>query len=166
MPARTERKAKEGQYSRTEKVSAVRMLIENGYNYKKTSVQTGISRGSLQAWVKLYEKELTESTSVQSIAKSVEVNIARAKTEYINKHFNSMSRLAEEAIKKAIELVQEEDDLSKVNDTIRTRSNVIVKIGGEEGAAERAGDTYNLIQQTIVACNRMQGDGEVIELKE
>ena len=145
---------KRGSYTRAQKMEAVRILVENSYNYSKTSKITGASRCSLNNWRLLYAKEFTSSAAVQTIAESVEMSMSRAKTAYINKHFNSMSELAEKAIKRAIKLVEEEDDLSKVNDTIKAISGFMSKLTGNEEDEAKKGDTYNLIQQTIVECNR------------
>lgn len=59
--------------------------------------------------------DIDNANKVQIIAESVELNLTRVKTNFINKHYAKMNELAEEG--------------------------------------EKKGDSYNLIQQTIISCN-------------
>ena len=99
--------------------------------------------------------DIDNTNKVQIIAESVELNLARVKTNFINKHYTKMNELAEEAVKKAIDLVKEETDLNKVNNTIKVISDFFSKMSDEGEEGEKKGDSYNLIQQTIIACNSM-----------
>lgn len=66
-----------------------------------------------------------------------------------------MNELAEEAVKKAIDLVKDETDLNKVNNTIKVISDFFGKMSNDGEEGEKKGDSYSLIQQTIIACNNM-----------
>lgn len=147
---------KRGAYTPEQKIEAVRLLHDNGYNYYKTSAQTKISMSSLHMWEAQYGADINSSNKVQMIAEKVEMNLARVKTSFIEKHYYQLNNLAEQAIKRAFELVKTEDDLNKVNNTIKVISDFITKISGEEGDEEKRNTTYNLIQQTVIACNNIE----------
>lgn len=149
---------KRGAYTPEQKIEAVRLLHENNYNYYKTSAQTKISMSSLHTWEAQYGTELSSSNKVQIIAENVELNLSRVKTTFIEKHYSQLNKLAESAIKKAMDLVKEETDLNKVNNTIKVISDFITKIAGEDNDDEKRSNTYNLIQQTVIACNNIEAD--------
>lgn len=153
---------KRGAYTPEQKIEAVRLLHENGYNYYKTSAQTKISMSSLHTWEAQYGAEISTSNKVQVIAENVELNLARIKTSFIEKHYSNLNKLAEAAIKKALDLVKDETDLNKVNNTIKVISDFMTKINGEESDEEKRSNTYNLIQQTVIACNSidMENNGQ------
>lgn len=146
-------KKKKNSYTEEEKIQAVRLLKDNNFNHYLTAAQTGVSISSLHNWSARYMNEIDSANKVQIIAESVELNLARAKTNFINKHYSKMNELAEEAIKKALELVKKEEDLNKVNNTIKVISDFLGKMSNEGEEGEKKGDSYNLIQQTIIACN-------------
>lgn len=149
---------KRGAYTPEQKIEAIRLLHENNYNYYKTSAQTKISMSSLHTWEAQYGKELSSSNKVQIIAENIELNLSRVKTAFIEKHYSQLNKLAESAIKKAMDLVKEETDLNKVNNTIKVISDFITKIAGEDNDDEKRSNTYNLIQQTVIACNNIEAD--------
>lgn len=158
----TDTRKKRGAYTPEQKIEAVRLLHENNYNYYKTSAQTKISMSSLHTWEAQYGAEINSSNKVQMIAEKVELNLARIKTNFVEKHYSNLNKLAEAAIKKAIDLVKDETDLNKVNNTIKVISDFMAKVSGEEGDEEKRNNTYNLIQQTVIACNNIEAGNEKI----
>lgn len=152
-------KKKKNSYTEEEKIQTVRLLKENNFNHYLTSAQTGVSISSLRNWSARYMNDIDSSNKVQIIAESVELNLSRVKTNFINKHYSQMDKLAEAAVKKALELVKDEEDLNKVNNTIKIISDFMTKISGEKNEEEKRSSTYNLIQQTVIACNNIE-DGK------
>ena len=148
-------KKKKNSYTEEEKIQAVRLLKENNINHYLTAAQTGVSISSLHNWSARYMSDIDNTNKVQIIAESVELNLARVKTNFINKHYAKMNELAEEAVKKAIDLVKDETDLNKVNNTIKVISDFFGKMSNDGEEGEKKGDSYSLIQQTIIACNSM-----------
>lgn len=138
------------QYTMEDKVQILRVLKENSYDYKKTSLETGCNYGTLKNWYVKYKGELANINSVDMIAEKTELNVAKAKIRFIDRHYSSLSLLAESAIKRALELLKEEKDLNKVNDTIKIVTDYFTKLSGNE---EQKQQGTNLIQQTILALN-------------
>lgn len=136
-----------------EKIEVVRLLCENNYNYYATAKETGVTRSTLKAWYNKYRKHIEDSNEVKVIAQQVEMNLGKAKMQFVNKHYQSFSELAEEAVKRAMILIKKEEDLSKVNNTIKTISDFMTKLVHDDEDSKR-GNTYNLIQQTIIDCNK------------
>lgn len=155
-------KKKKNLYTEEEKIQAVRLLKENNFNHYLTSAQTGVSISSLHNWSARYMSDIDSTNKVRIIAESVELNLARVKTNFINKHYSKMNELAEEAVKRAIDLVKDETDLNKVSNTIKVISDFMAKVSGEEGDEEKRNNTYNLIQQTVIACNNIEAGNEKI----
>lgn len=143
-------------YTAEEKINAIKVLQENGYNINKTAVQTGVSRSSLMAWSKQYGKEALQRDSVAIIAESVNKNAAKLKINFLQKHYNRMSDLAEKAISRALTLVEFEPDLAKVNNTIKVISDFVTKAAGEQGeeAETVRNNNLTLIEQTIIQLNK------------
>jgi len=137
-------------YTMEDKVQILRLLKENSYDYKKTSLETGCNYGTLKNWYVKYKGELANINSVDMIAEKTELNVAKAKIRFIDRHYSSLSLLAESAIKRALELLKEEKDLNKVNDTIKIVTDYFTKLSGNE---EQKQQGTNLIQQTILALN-------------
>lgn len=163
----TDTRKKRGAYSPAKKIEAVRLLHENGYNYYKTSAQTKISTASLRSWERLYAADINASNKIRDISENVELNLARIKTAFLNKHYSQMDKLAAAAVSKALQLIEIEKDLSKVNNTIKIISDFMTGINGQENHEAKRSDTYNLIQQTVVACNTIEEmAGESNKLKQ
>lgn len=153
-----DKRNKRGAYTTEQKIEAVRLLKDNSFNLYLTSHQTGISTSSLRSWSTLYSKQMESDNKVAIIAESVELNLARAKTNFINKHYSKMSELAEESIKRALDLVKTEKDLNKVNGTIKVISDFFGKATGE-GEEDGSGKSNNitLIEQTILQLYAAKG---------
>ncbi len=147
-------KKTKGAYTLEQKIETVRVLKENNYNYNLTATQLGVSPQAVRSWDKEYGREIETSTSVQLIAETVELNMARAKSNFINKHYDAMNKLTGIAIDRAIELMESEDDLNKVTNTIKTISDFMSKLSGEDQEENKKGNTYNLIQQAIFEANK------------
>ncbi len=112
-------KKKKNSYTEEEKIQAVRLLKENNFNHYLTAAQTGVSISSLHNWSARYMSDIDNTNKVQIIAESVELNLARVKTNFINKHYAKMNELAEEAVKKAIDLVKMKQTLIRSTTQLR-----------------------------------------------
>lgn len=137
-------------YSMEEKVEILRVLKDNSYDYKKTSVQTGCNYGTLKMWYVKYKDNLANLNAVDMIAEKTELNLSKAKIRFIERHYNQLSQLAETSIGRALELLKDEKDLNKVNDTIKIVTDYFAKLSTSEEQKETGN---SLIQQTIIALN-------------
>ena len=144
---------KKGAYTIEDRIETVRILIENNYNFYKTSHQTGVSTSSLRAWSAQYGKEMESNNKIGIIAESVEINLARMKTSFITAHYEKMNNLAEKAISRALVLVENEEDLNKVNGTIKVISEFFTKATGENNEEGSKNSSLTLIEQTILQLN-------------
>lgn len=144
-----------------QRLQVVRILRENGYKYRETSRQVGINECTLRTWAARY-KEVSTDNAVSIIAQRVENEIGAKKINFITKNFKKMDELAEKALNRALVLIEEEEDLSKVNQTIKIMTDFIAKMK-EDGSQEEgpSNKTVNLIQQSIQQCNmivKKEGD--------
>lgn len=144
---------KRRQYTDNQRIEILRLLKENSYNYRKTALDTGVPYPTIKVWYSKFKNEINEMTAVSCIAEKVELNIAQLKTEFIEKHFKEMNTLAQEAIKRAGELIKSEEDLSKVNGTIKVVTEFIVKMTENSPSSNKSAETINIIQQTISNLN-------------
>lgn len=144
-------------YSMEEKIEVLRLLKENEYNIPVTAANTGVAINTIKDWVRRYKNELDSLTTVNAIAEEVELNVARVKNQFVNRHFNKLNTLAESAITRALELVTIEEDLSKVNNTIKIIGDFVLKLSQASGKAEEtAQSSVNLIQQNIMMLNQIK----------
>lgn len=147
---------KKGNYTPEEKAEAIKVLVENNYSLNKTSAQLGISRSSLNLWLRQYHNKTADDQTISIIEQNVAVNAARLKNNFLQKHYSDMSNLANKAIKRALELVEDEPDLNKVNNTIKIISDFVTKVSasenGEANETVRSGN-LTLIEQTIMQLN-------------
>lgn len=153
---------KRTKYTIEEKIEVLRLLKENSYNYKKTSLETGVVYGTLKNWFSQYKDRINNISAVDIIAENVEVNLAKTKVHFIENHFEKLNELAEAAIKRALILIENEGDLSKVNGTIKIIGDMFAKIAGmDEG--EKGSNTTNLIQQSIIMMNQIKNKSDSLE---
>lgn len=143
-------------YTVDEKIEILRLLKENSFDYKRTCLETGVNHGTLKNWFCTYKDQLNNLSSVALIAENVEQNIAKVKIRYIERHFNKLNELAEESIKRALDLVKNEVDLSKVNGTIKVISDLFSKISDSDPSETDNKNSASLIKQTIIQLNSIQ----------
>ena len=150
------KKRSRGSYTNEEKMEAVRLLIDNNYNYYKTCQQTGVGRPALKLWAERYASTFRTDEQVRSVAVQTEINIAKIKGNFIADKYDKISRLADATIHRALELVPEEKDLNKVtgliraiNDFIRSTTDKESDIESEQKSAQQI-----MIQKAIMMINQ------------
>ena len=150
---------KRTKYTVDEKIEILRLLKENSFDYKKTCLETGVNHGTLKNWFCTYKDQLNNLSTVALIAENVEQNISKAKIRFIDRHFNELNNLAEEAIKRALKLVKDEVDLSKVNGTIKVISDLFSKISDlDSSGGDDPKNSASLIKQTIIQLNSIKNN--------
>lgn len=145
---------KRTKYTIEEKIEVLRLLKENSYNYKKTALETGVVYGTLKNWFSQYKDRISNISAVDIIAENVEVNMSKAKIRFVEGHFGKLNELAEAAIKRALDLVKTEEDLNKLNTTIKIIGDIFAKISGVDYEEDKNSNTINLIQQSIIMMNQ------------
>lgn len=150
------KKRSRGSYTNEEKMEAVRLLIDNNYNYYKTCQQTGVGRPALKLWAERYASTFRTDEQVRSVAVQTEINIAKIKGNFIADKYDKISRLADATIHRALELVPEEKDLNKVtgliraiNDFVRSTTDKESDIESEQKSAQQI-----MIQKAIMQINQ------------
>lgn len=99
---------------------AMLMLRNNEFNINRTSIDTGYSRPTLRKWRDKFPQFL-ETDSIDAC------NNARVKNSFAIERIavlKSSSRLLNDALKKASELIELETDLHKVNGTLKALSDL------------------------------------------
>lgn len=150
------KKRSRGSYTNEEKMEAVRLLIDNNYNYYKTCQQTGVGRPALKLWAERYASTFRTDEQVRSVAVQTEINIAKIKGNFIADKYDKISRLTDATIHRALELVPEEKDLNKVtgliraiNDFVRSTTDKESDIESEQKSAQQI-----MIQKAIMQINQ------------
>ena len=145
-------KRKHRQFSIEDKVKAVRILKENGYDYGATARETGVSRGTLRIWNDRFVSDIN-TDKVQIIAAETEIAITQYKNAFIKKHFAKLEDTTVLAINRAIVLLKREKDLTKVNGTIKVLGDMIMKL--TQTQSETQAPTTNIVRQSIIQLNNL-----------
>lgn len=149
------KKRSRGSYTNEERMEAVRLLIDNNYNYYKTCQQTGVGRPALKLWADKYASTFRTDEQVRSVAASTEIRIAGIRGEFIKDKYEKIGRLADKAIQRALELVPEETDLNKVTGLIRA-VNDFIRSSSEKGDIDMSQKSAQqiMIQKAIMQINQ------------
>lgn len=145
-------------YTDTQRLSAVKLLRENNFDYKATSAMLGVSSATLRSWASRY-RDVHTTEKVELIQERVELDIAKMKINFISKNYSKMDELAKKALNRAMVLVEQETDLNKVNNILKTLTDFMAKMHTpSEKDEERPGSavTVNLIQQSITQLNEFK----------
>lgn len=149
------KKRSRGSYTNEEKMEAVRLLIDNNYNYYKTCQQTGVGRPALKLWAERYASTFRTDEQVRSVAVQTEINIAKIKGNFIADKYDKISRLADAAIHRALELVPEEKDLNKVTGLIRAINDFVRSTTDKDDIeSEQKSAQQIMIQKAIMQINQ------------
>lgn len=143
-----------GAYTNEEKMEAVRLLIDNGYNYYKTTQQTGVGRSSLKLWLDKYGSTFQTDAQVRSVAATTEMRIANIKGNFIKDKYEKIGRLADAAIAKAMELIPKETDLNKVTGIIRAINDFVRSSSDEDKDDANQSARQIMIQKAIMQINQ------------
>ena len=145
---------KKARYTTEDKVNAIRLLKENGYDYVATERELRIPRATLHTWNDRYSSEMNVD-KVNVLAIDAEVAVTQYKSNFLKTHFNKLSKATELAIDRATELLKSEEDLTKVNGTIKVLSEMISKLTTLQGNGENNPGTTNIVRQSIIQLNQM-----------
>lgn len=149
------KKRSRGSYTNEEKMEAVRLLIDNNYNYYKTCQQTGVGRPALKLWAERYASTFRTDEQVRSVAVQTEINIAKIKGNFIADKYDKISRLADATIHRALELVPEEKDLNKVTGLIRAINDFVRSTTDKDDIeSEQKSAQQIMIQKAIMQINQ------------
>lgn len=142
-------------YTEEQRIQVCRMLRDCNNDFNKVAKETGIKPSTIRVWAVRYkDRNLDERTSL--IAQRVEWDLSKMKIDFISKNYEKMDKLAEAAINRALALIPEEEDLNKVNNTIRILTDFFAKMKNsdqDESNIPGSAATINLIQQSIQYLN-------------
>lgn len=145
-------------YTDTQRLQAVKLLRENNFDYKATSSMLNVSQATLRSWASRY-RDVHTTEKVELMQERVELDLAKVKLDFISKNYRQMDNLAKTAIDRALTLIQEETDLSKVNNTIKILTDFFAKMHQPgDTSSDQPGSTVtvNLIQQSIMQLNQLK----------
>jgi hypothetical protein len=142
-------------YSQKEKREALITLRDNSFNYFRTEKQTGISRDTLRRWATADTTGTIASNSIRAMEDTIELNAAKVRMQFIQRHYGKLSELAGKTIDKALSLLDNEPDLQYVNGLLKIVTDFVLKLNesGQVGENSAVSNIYNVIQQTIHNCN-------------
>lgn len=148
---------KKRKYTEKDKIEVLAILRDNGYDYMKTSKETGVAYNSLTNWNNKYTDKLGHADVAIAIANKTEFKLSKMKESFLQQHFENLNTLAAKAIKKANKLMDEELDLNKVTNSIKIIGDLYAKLATVEGGVNATGtpQTVNLIQQSITMMNEI-----------
>ena len=147
---------KKRKYTEKEKIEVLAILRDNGYDYMKTSRETGVAYNSLTNWNNKYSDKLGHTDISIAIAKKTELKVSRMKEDFLQQHFTNLNSLAQKAIQKAYNLMDDEVDLNKVTNSIKVIGDLFAKLAAIEGEKDASTpNTVNLIQQSITMMNEI-----------
>lgn len=143
-----EEKRKSKEYSESQRKEALARLTACGYDFRGVSNTTGININTLRSWA--------SRSGLMPLRSSTDIH-HDFREELIANNFKALSILAFEATKRALTIVKYEEDLNKVNNTLKTVSQLVSLLTSPDSEAKSlgAGSPQNLIQQTILMYNRL-----------
>jgi transposase-like protein len=103
-----------------EKEEALKMLIDNRYNYKLTSEQTGIPAATLRTWKNRYINGVLEAVKQEVDKFQEEVMVATKTIEMMTGQFVEDVNLAKTlTLKQLVKLIPKEKNLSRVTEALK-----------------------------------------------
>ena len=146
-------------YTDEERMQAVRMLVDSGFNYALTEQKTHVHANTLKQWY-YRMKDAVEKEATSYIAEKVEIDFARAKLNLLKSNFDGINKLTEAALERATTLIKKETDLNKLNGTLRIIADLLIKMNNGNGQDDQNGQSQsnamiNLIQDSVVQLNNM-----------
>lgn len=142
-------------YTEEQRIQAVKMLRDNGFDYKATSRELGISTDTLRSWKCRYQNVIDLSPECV-VAQKVELDLAMVKLNFVSENYRAMDELAKASIERALTLVKSEEDLGKVNGTIKIITDFMAKMNGvDEQKRPESGMTVNVIKESILQLNQI-----------
>lgn len=146
-------------YTDEERMQAVRMLVDSGFNYPLTEQKTHVHANTLKQWY-YRMKDAVEKEATSYIAEKVEIDFARAKLNLLKSNYDGINKLTESALERATQLIKKETDLNKLNGTLRIIADLLIKMNngneqeGQNGQSQ-SNAMINLIQDSVVQLNNM-----------
>lgn len=151
----SQRKIDGSKYTLERRLEIVRMLQESGFDYKLIQGEVNVCQATLKRWYLLYKDYLENGDYTELALKKVDASLAKRKTDFINTHFGNLSKLMDASIQRAMTLVAEEEDLNKVNNTIKVISEFVTKMDGKDGNSANPNSNISvLVKQTIERVNQ------------
>lgn len=146
-------------YTDEERMQAVRMLVDSGFNYPLTEQKTHVHANTLKQWY-YRMKDAVEKEATSYIAEKVEIDFARAKLNLLKSNYDGINKLTEAALERATQLIKKETDLNKLNGTLRIIADLLIKMNNGNGQDDQNGQSQsnamiNLIQDSVVQLNNM-----------
>lgn len=146
-------------YTDEERMQAVRMLVDSGFNYALTEQKTHVQANTLKQWY-YRMKDAVEKEATSYIAEKVEIDFARAKLNLLKSNYDGINKLTEAALERATKLIKNENDLNKLNGTLRIIADLLIKMNNGNGQDDQNGQSQsnamiNLIQDSVVQLNNM-----------
>lgn len=146
-------------YTDEERMQAVRMLVDSGFNYALTEQKTHVNANTLKQWY-YRMKDAVEKEATSYIAEKVEIDFARAKLNLLKSNYDGINKLTEAALERATKLIKNENDLNKLNGTLRIIADLLIKMNNGNGQDDQNGQSQsnamiNLIQDSVVQLNNM-----------
>lgn len=140
-------------YTLEQRLNALALLREENYDYNKVATITGVNKCTLRSWLNRHGDAKPDDAANILIARA-EMNLQKIKRNFITDHLKDIDELCTKAIIKARELLEVEEDLNKVNNTIKILTDFFSKLEGtEEENKKDSSVTVNLIQDSIRRLN-------------
>jgi predicted transcriptional regulator len=112
-------KIEQKKYTYKVKLSTLRILEKNDFNYLKTEKLTGVSRASIKKWEAQYGNEVFSATSPKEVAlQEVDAEIKRNDVKVIKKFYNIRYQLLD----RIEELIPNETKLEPLVNTLKNIS--------------------------------------------
>ncbi len=139
------------------KQKALKALVKNNYNFTVVSKEYGVSRSTLKAWLREYEKSTNLSAETALIKQETALTIEGMKMKVAKENYEAINNLTKILLKKAEELVQTETDLTRICLTMRAVADLHkVLLIGDKSEVQPQQSPYQLVslfQQSIYQLN-------------
>jgi hypothetical protein len=140
-------------YTHKVKVSTLRILEKNGFNYLRTEKITGVSRSTIKKWEAQYGAEVFSGKSPVKVAfKKIDVEMKRNDLKIIKQYYDAR-RLT---LARINELVPDENRLESLGNLLRTIFSEITLLNDQEKKELKPEtNVLPIINQKIEEMNRV-----------
>jgi transposase-like protein len=140
-----------------QKIIALKILMLNDMQYKKTAEETGVTKKTLWLWWKQYGNMMTVVNPSEEIAIQLENNLAGLMNDVYE-----CSRVVAKKMKELAEKANSVKDLRSVSDSLRAYAELIkIENQGKAGAGGegQVNNFYTQINEMMVQ-NQFKNDGD------
>ncbi|MBN1180840.1 MAG: hypothetical protein JXB49_01035 [Bacteroidales bacterium] len=132
-------RSKQERHTTKERISALRILEKNNFNYLRTQKMTGISRSTIKKWEQKYGAEVFSGRSpAEQALEEVDTEMKRNDVKIIKKYFD----LRNKSLDRISELIPDETKIETLSNLLKSISTEITVFDEYEKTEDNKGMNF------------------------